>query len=175
MRMIVGQLPGLPLAQRPMEIVERKGKGHPDSICDAVAEAISVALSKAYLEETGRVLHHNIDKALLVAGRVDKWFGGGTVLQPMELIIGDRATVQEGGKTIPVADIAHDAAIGWLRQNLPSVDPQRHVTCRFVLSPGSTELTDLFSRPGAVLGANDTSAAVGYYAVSYTHQQQTTN
>jgi S-adenosylmethionine synthetase len=37
-----------------------------------------------------------------------------------------------------------------------------------VLAPGSEELTDIFSRPGKVRAANDTSAAVGYYPLSPT-------
>ncbi len=39
--------------QRPVEIVERKGLGHPDSICDAVAEQVSLALSRRYREKFG--------------------------------------------------------------------------------------------------------------------------
>jgi S-adenosylmethionine synthetase len=35
-----------------------------------------------------------------------------------------------------------------------------------VLAPGSAELTDIFSRPGKMRVANDTSAAVGYYPLS---------
>ena len=54
--------------QNAIEIVERKGLGHPDTICDLVMERISVALSNAYLERFGRILHHNRDKGLLVAG-----------------------------------------------------------------------------------------------------------
>jgi S-adenosylmethionine synthetase len=57
----------VPVARRRTEHVERKGLGHPDTICDCVMEAASVALSRAYMEACGRVLHHNIDKGLLVA------------------------------------------------------------------------------------------------------------
>jgi S-adenosylmethionine synthetase len=39
-----------------------------------------------------------------------------------------------------------------------------------VLAPGSEELTDIFSRTGAVRGANDTSAAVGYFPLSPTEK-----
>lgn len=56
---------GRDVAHQRVEIVERKGKGHPDYILDAVMEAISVALSKGYLKQFGAILHHNIDKALL--------------------------------------------------------------------------------------------------------------
>lgn len=153
-----------------VEIVERKGTGHPDYICDSIMDAVSVALSREYLKEFGAVLHHNIDKSLLAAGKVKKRFGGGRVTKPMELTIGDRATFSAGGKTIPVADIAIDAAKKWIAGNLRFVDPERHLRFRVVLAPGSEELTDIFLRPGKVRGANDTSAAVGYYPLSPTER-----
>jgi S-adenosylmethionine synthetase len=153
-----------------VEIVERKGTGHPDYLCDSMMEAISIALSQEYLKTFGTVLHYNIDKGLLAAGRVEKLFGGGKVLVPMELTIGDRATFAVEGKKIPVAEIAVDAAKQWLKKNMRFVDPGRHLKYRIVLAPGSEELTDIFSRAGAVKVANDTSAAVGYYPLSPTEE-----
>ncbi|HBA90181.1 MAG TPA: S-adenosylmethionine synthetase [Geobacter sp.] len=167
---LVEKYQGLDITEQSVEIVERKGTGHPDQICDSVMDAISVALSKAYLEQFGTILHHNIDKGLLAAGRVRKGFGGGEVIEPMELTIGDRATFGLAGKEIPVEEIARDAAKGWVRTHLRNVDPDRHMTYRFKLAPGSEELTDIFRRPGEVRGANDTSAAVGYYPLSPTEQ-----
>jgi len=157
---------GRPVAGHQVEIVERKGTGHPDYLCDSIMEAISIALSKEYVREFGTILHHNIDKGLLAAGRVEKRFGGGRVLAPMELTIGDRATFSVGKKKLPIADIAVDAAQAWLKSNMRFIDPKRHVKYRIVLAPGSEELTDIFSRSGRVRGANDTSAAVGYYPLS---------
>ncbi|MEW6570777.1 MAG: methionine adenosyltransferase, partial [Nitrospirota bacterium] len=159
---------GKSVTEQYVEIVERKGTGHPDYICDSIMDAISVALSKQYMKVFGTILHHNIDKGLLIAGRVQKKFGGGKVLKPMELVIGDRATVESSGKRIPVADIAVDTAMKWLKANMRFVDPERHFKYRVVLAPGSEELTDIFSRPGKVRVANDTSAAVGYYPLSST-------
>lgn len=161
---------GKAVTDHPVEIVERKGKGHPDYICDAVMDAISVALSREYLREFGTILHHNIDKGLLAAGRVAKRFGGGEVLAPMELTIGDRATYRVGDRVIPVDGIAVAAAKEWLRHNLRHVDPDEHLRYRIVLAPGSEELTDIFARTGAAITANDTSAAVGYYPFSPTEQ-----
>ena len=68
--------------------------------------------------------------------------------------------------TIPVADIAVDAAKRWIREHMRLVDPEKHLKYRVVLAPGSEELTDIFSRPGNVRAANDTSAAEGYYPLS---------
>jgi len=161
---------GRPVTDQRVEIVERKGTGHPDYLCDSLMEAVSVALCREYLKRFGTILHHNIDKGLLAAGRVERLFGGGKMLAPMELTIGDRATFAAGGKKVPVADIAVAAAKDWLRKHMRFVDPDRHVTYRVVLNQGSEELTDIFSRPGRVLGANDTSAAVGYYPLSPTEQ-----
>lgn len=161
---------GFPVSTQRVEIVERKGTGHPDSICDAVMDAISVALSRAYRERCGRILHHNIDKSLLAAGSVERHFGGGRVIRPMEFVIGDRATFVADGVEIPVAEIAIETANAWLRQNLRFVDPAAHVRYRLVLAPGSTELVDIFARPGEIMAANDTSAAVGYWPLSPTER-----
>lgn len=165
---VVEMLKGKSIIEHRVEIVERKGTGHPDQICDSVMEAISIALSREYIDRFGTILHHNIDKGLLAAGRVEKRFGGGRVVRPMELIIGDRATFKADGQEIPVGDIAVTAAKGWISRNLRFVDPERHVRFRVALAPGSDELADIFARPGEVRVANDTSAAVGYYPLSPT-------
>ena len=52
-----------------MEFVDRKGIGHPDSICDAIMENVSIALCSEYLAAFDRILHYNVDKGLLIAGR----------------------------------------------------------------------------------------------------------
>jgi S-adenosylmethionine synthetase len=167
---VIEPLRGKSVIDQRVEIVERKGTGHPDYLCDSIMESISIALSREYVREFGTILHHNIDKGLLAAGRTEKRFGGGNVLKRMELIIGDRATVAAGGKKIPVAEIAVDAAKQWLSRNMRYIDPEKHLNYRVVLAQGSEELTDIFSRRGAIRGANDTSAAVGYYPLSPTER-----
>jgi S-adenosylmethionine synthetase len=167
---VVETYKGKSITEHRIEIVERKGTGHPDYMCDSIMDAISVALSKEYLRKFGTILHHNIDKGLLAAGKVEKTFSSGRVLQPMELIIGDRATFRATGREIPVADIAVDSAKKWIANNLRFADPERHFKYRIVLAPGSEELTDIFLRRGKVKAANDTSAAVGYYPLSPTER-----
>ncbi|HIP88366.1 MAG TPA: methionine adenosyltransferase [Anaerolineales bacterium] len=164
----VEAVPNLPMEEQPAELVERKGVGHPDSICDAIMEAVSVELCRAYLDHFGKVLHHNIDKGLLVAGRTTPALGGGRVDEPMRLIFGDRATYEYKGVRIPVGEIAEATAKAWLRGNLRFVDPDVHVVFQNEIKPGSPELTDIFERE--VVGANDTSAGVGYAPLSETEQ-----
>lgn len=153
-----------PIGQRRFEHVERKGLGHPDSICDGVAEAVATSLCKAYLDACGRVLHFNADKALLAAGRSTPGFGGGTINAPMQLYLGDRATAEIDGTRIPVGEIAEAAARNWFRRHLRFVDPERHLLVRSVLQAGSAELAGLYTQ--VMPNANDTSIGVGYAPLS---------
>lgn len=166
----VDSLKQTPLEQQKLEIVERKGLGHPDCICDAIMDMVSVRLSQEYLKKIGAILHHNIDKSLLAAGEAETRFGGGIIKKPMLLIFGDRATFEAGGVKIPVEEIAIQTAKGWLKENLRFVDPEKHVRYQVELKPGHPELMDIFRRKGKVLGANDTSAAVGYAPMTRTEQ-----
>jgi S-adenosylmethionine synthetase len=169
-RILVNQNTDLPLEAQAFEIVERKGQGHPDSICDAIAEAISVRVSGAYQQAFGRILHHNIDKCMLVAGRVAIGFGKGRVIQPMRLIIGDRASFGSGRKAIPVSDLAIEAAKHWIGRHLPHVNPAQHMCYQVELQPTSVELEALFERGPGMLPANDTSAGVGYAPLTPTER-----
>ncbi|KAB2943098.1 MAG: methionine adenosyltransferase [Hyphomicrobium sp.] len=149
---------------RPVEIVERKGLGHPDTICDMLSEQLSVALSRKYLDEFGLVLHHNVDKALLAAGRAEPAFGGGRILEPMDIYLAGRATSEVRGKPVPVRALAEETATAWLRANIHALAPERDVRIHCLLRPGSGDLVDLFMRQrdeGAYL-ANDTSCGAGF-------------
>lgn len=166
----VSELHQVPIEEQDLEIVERKGVGHPDHICDAIMNEVSVALSKEYLKRYGHVQHHNIDKALLAAGEVQRRYGGGEVKRPMLMVFGDRATYDVDGDTIPVDELAVETAKKWLKKNLRFVDPDRHVRYQVELKKGSAALTDIFKRQGKYYGANDTSAAVGYAPLSSTEK-----
>lgn len=150
------------------EMVERKGLGHPDTICDSVAEAVSVALSKYYIEHFGSILHHNVDKALLVGGSAAPAYGGGKVLIPMEFYIAGRATSKAYGKQVPVTELAIATAEDWIGKHLRYLDVERMVKVMPKIRSGSQDLVELFQRfgKGEVALANDTSFGVGFYPYS---------
>lgn len=122
------------VAESSVEVVERKGLGHPDTICDLLSEELSRALASYYLDNFGRVLHHNVDKSLLVGGRSLPAFAGGQVVQPMDLFLSGRATTNVHGKQVPVAQITQAAVSGWLRRNLHAVDPTSHIRVHDLVS-----------------------------------------
>ena len=157
----IEELGATPITERKIEVVERKGLGHPDYICDSIMNQVSVELCKEYLKRFDAIMHHNIDKGMLVAGEVKIKFGGGVILKPMRIIFGDRATFEVEGEFIDVNTIAIDTAKKWINDNLRFVNPET-IEYQVEIARGSVELTDIFRRKNAILGANDTSAAVGY-------------
>jgi S-adenosylmethionine synthetase len=168
MEISINQIEAEAIDRRPVEIVERKGLAHPDSICDSLAENLSVALSKFYLENFGLILHHNVDKALLWGGSARPRFGGGEVTEPIEIFLAGRATMKHRGVEVPIEELAIECGRKWLRENIRELDPERHVRFHTLIRPGSTELVELFLRQRArgVWLANDTSCGVGYAPLS---------
>ncbi|MEM5875007.1 MAG: methionine adenosyltransferase [Candidatus Aenigmatarchaeota archaeon] len=147
--------------QPKIEIVERKGIGHPDTICDSIADQISINLANYYLKRYGQIFHYNVDKALLSAGEAKTKFGGGKIIKPMKLILGDRATYMVGNDEIPIEEIAKKTIYDWVRQNLRFVE-ENNLEIVNEIKFGSEELTSIFSKKNEFLPANDTSALVGY-------------
>jgi S-adenosylmethionine synthetase len=154
----MGPLPG----DQPVEVVECKGRGHPDTVCDGIAEQVSRSLCQYYQEHFGQILHHNVDKVLLVGGASCARFGGGEVTEPIEIYLAGRATHELRGERIPVAELAVEACRTWLRQNLRYLDVDRHVRIVSRIRPGSSDLTGLFARERTRPLANDTSCGVGF-------------
>jgi len=169
-KVVVERSARVPMDDQPIEIVERKGIGHPDTMSDAIMERVSLELNREYLLRFGGILHYNADKSLLAAGVTEPAFGGGKVVKPMLIVFGDRATNVFAGEEIPIEEIVVRAAKSWIRENLRFVDPEEHVKYQVELKPGSAELTDIFRRGESNLGANDTSAAVGYAPLSKTER-----
>src|SRR5574340_522163 len=146
------------------EIVERKGRGHPDSICDALAENLSLGLARFYLARFGAILHHNVDKALLIGGAAHPAFGGGELLEPIEIILAGRATRNFRGVPVPVDELAVELSRDWLARNLRNIDPARDVRVSPRIRETSPDLAALFLRGGqrGVPLANDTSFGTGF-------------
>ncbi|MEM4658844.1 MAG: methionine adenosyltransferase [Candidatus Methanosuratincola sp.] len=161
----IGYLSGKPPYEEEVEIVERKGLGHPDTICDNLAEQVSIALSRYYLEEFGVVMHHNVDKGLLVGGVAVPCYGGGEVVEPIEITVVGRAVREKDGRHLPVDEIAIHAIRKWLKGNVRHLDIERHVATNVKIRPGSRDLVELFERfgRGEVPLSNDTAVGAGFY------------
>ncbi|MGD9490322.1 MAG: methionine adenosyltransferase [Methanoregulaceae archaeon] len=159
----------VPLEQQQIELVERKCIGHPDSLADGIAESVSRALSMAYLEECGAILHHNTDQGEIVAGESIPKYGGGKIIKPIYMLINGRATKKFDGIDIPTDSIALEATRTYFRKTLTNLDLDRDIIIDCKLGTGSTDLRDVF-RPcqDNIPRANDTSFGVGHAPFSET-------
>lgn len=164
----IGRLAGPPIDRSAVEVVERKGLGHPDSICDALAEAFSMALCRFHRERFGLILHHNVDKVLLRGGSARPAFGGGKVIEPIEILLAGRAIAAFEGIEVPIAKLALETAHAWFAQHFHALDAERHLRIRSLVRPGSQDLIDLYQRRqrAGVALANDTSCGVGFAPLS---------
>lgn len=157
---VVAAADGVWIEDRPVEIVERKGIGHPDSLCDGIAERISVEYTRYCQEHFGRPLHHNFDKVQLVAGDVDVDFGRGEMLKPIRIQIAGRGTPDVNGQKIPIDVIAIQAARAYLRETMRYLDPDQHCVIDCYAGRGSSELVHTVDKR---VTANDTSFGAAHW------------
>ena len=151
-----------PIESQRIEIVERKGVGHPDSMADGFAEAVSRGLCKEYIKKFGTILHHNTDQVEVVAGRSHPAFGGGELISPIYVLLVGRATKEFNNVKIPTDVVAIKSAKQYLKDVLPDIhncDNSVIVDCK--LGEGSTDLRSVFQR-GVAPMSNDTSFGVGH-------------
>lgn len=162
----------VPLPLRQIEIVERKGVGHPDSVADALAEEVSKALCRMYIKEIGHIMHHNTDETQIAAGQAAPRFGGGSIIDPSYILLVGRATTRvDTGKDVvnlPCTPVALKAARDYLSRTFPNLDADSEVILDARLGMGSDDLTGVYKASGYL--ANDTSFGVGYAPYSITER-----
>jgi len=156
---VVTEATGPSVEDMPVEIVERKGIGHPDSLCDGIAERISVEYTRWCQEELGVMLHHNFDKVQLVAGEVELGYGGGEITKPILIQIAGRGVPTWQGREIPLDDIAVEAAKAHIRETMRNLDPDEHMEIHSYVGRGASELQYVVER----VTANDTSFGVSHW------------
>ena len=153
-----------PVNRMRIELVERKGLGHPDYIIDAACEWVSRELSKYYIDKHGIIMHHNVDKGLIIGGEARPKYGGGEVIKPIEIHVAGRATYHDDYED--VLNISKEAIQKFILENIRYLDPVKHVNIKLSLRRGSSELASLVTRSDGVPLANDTSFGIGYYPLS---------
>jgi S-adenosylmethionine synthetase len=151
-----------------VELVERKGLGHPDSIADGVSESVSRALCRLYLDEFGRILHHNTDETQVVGGGSEPKFGGGRITSPIYILLVGRATTEVNGEKLPYREVAVEAARKYVQSVCAHLDVDKHVEFDCKIGQGSVDLRGVFDQK-AVL-SNDTSFGVGFAPLSDTER-----
>ncbi|HUW42692.1 MAG TPA: methionine adenosyltransferase [Thermoplasmata archaeon] len=157
-----------PIEKQNVEIVERKGIGHPDSVADGLSESVSRALCRMYLERYDRILHHNTDETQIVGGQSAPKFGGGAILEPIYILLVGRATTEVNGERLPYRTTALKAAYDYIKKNFKHLDPDWDVTLDCKIGQGSVDLRGLYETKKRL--SNDTSFGVSFAPLSETER-----
>ncbi len=144
-----------------LELVERKGLGHPDTIADNIAENFSKELCRAYINDYGSLMHHNVDKLDLVGGSSKPSFGGGSIIEPVTIFFSGRATMP---KSFPLQELADKAVRNVFNETVPRL--LDHYELIVKTRKGSVDLVKNFRASGKIPRANDTSFGAGFYPLT---------
>lgn len=128
MEVTVGPLPSRPVESLSFEVVERKGVGHPDTLCDAIAERASAHYSRYCLSTFGALAHHWFDKVLLVGGEASISFGQGELVRGYTVVFAGKAAFHVGAEEIPLEKLLRGAAAEVLSESLYGFDPAKHLS-----------------------------------------------
>lgn len=105
-----------------LEIVERKGIGHPDTLADKLAEECSKTYSKYCLENYGCILHHNIDKLYIGAGLFKYEENEIKKYNNITIRLNGRVSNTMNGKTIDLEKIFVPVIKKYLKAIIPKLD-----------------------------------------------------
>lgn len=152
-----------------IEIVERKGVGHPDTLADALAEEVSRVYSQYCLDRYGAILHHNVDKLYIGAGWNINTFGSVTKIRPIKVIVNGRISDSCNGEKIDLKNMFSKTIKEYLGIVLPHlnveedldiiINPTQHTRVKNWFSPKTID-----DVPDAKeVFANDTSVITTYY------------
>lgn len=161
------------------ETIERKGIGHPDTIADALASLISQSYCRYTIKNCeGLILHHQIDKLMIIGGKTKVRFGKGNFINPIKIIIAGRATYSYKELSIPVNRIINTTIRRYFKDKFPLVNLEKDVIVENLLTdyagPGTLisskgAIANMFSPKSKLqvrgyekLIANDTSYCVAY-------------
>jgi S-adenosylmethionine synthetase len=102
---------GRNLDKSQIEMVERKGIGHPDTLADLIAETFSNKYSYFCFKKFGVIPNHWADKVTLVGGKTKITFGKVELLQPIKIFQFGRMTPDIGKEIIDINSIFKDSVI----------------------------------------------------------------
>lgn len=150
------------ISEGPFEGVGRKGRGHPDTICDLLVENAATNLSQFYLRHCGRALHFNLDKALLVRGSSAPRFGGGKIIEFPKFYLGDRAVSPLNGRRFDLDAVIEESITRSLQENLRFLRLHDNLVWKSEIKEGAAALNSVDDRHLS----NDTSVGVGFWPLS---------
>lgn len=92
-----------------VELVERKGLGHPDTLSDILADTFSRKYSQFSLLKYGSILNHAVDKVTLLGAKAEVNFGRAKIIKPITACLFGKASLKVDNKIIDIENMFREA------------------------------------------------------------------
>lgn len=112
-----------------VEMVERKGLGHPDTLADAIAEETSRRYASFCMGRFGAVAHHWFDKVMLIGGEAEIGFLAGRMIRPVRAILAGKAVRAVGDEEIPLMRIFQESVANVFAGTLKNFQFEEYCVC----------------------------------------------
>lgn len=156
-----------------IEMVERKGLGHPDTLADAIAEETSRRYSSYCMGRFGAVAHHWFDKVMLIGGEADIGFQAGRMIRPVRAILAGKAVRAVGNEEIPLMRIFQEAVATVFAGTLKNFHFEEYCVCELqvhdTVGPGQRSIryrpksaSEVKEFESGWLVSNDCNICVGF-------------
>ena len=117
------------LANQPVELVERKGIGHPDTLADMIAMNFSNIYSNHTLNRFGKIPHHWADKVTIVGAQSEIDYGKGCLNEPMKIFQFGRVSSKVGKEDIDINSLFREAVDDVFHRVFDKLYNDRMVIC----------------------------------------------
>lgn len=159
-----------------IEVVERKGMGHPDTLADKLAEECSRVYALYCYEKYGVILHYNFDKLYIGAGLFK--YEDGKINKYSNIIVNlnGRASNTINGEEIDIEKILKPVIKKYLKSIMPRLDVENDLTININCTQNTKR--DYWYKPRTIedvpdytsIMANDTSLCVSNGGYTYCEQ-----
>jgi S-adenosylmethionine synthetase len=92
-----------------VELVERKGLGHPDTLSDILADTFSRKYSEFSLIKYGCILNHAVDKVTLLGAKAEVNFGKAKIIKPITACLFGKASLKVNDEIIDIESMFKEA------------------------------------------------------------------
>jgi S-adenosylmethionine synthetase len=125
------------IEEMPIELVERKGIGHPDTLADMIADEFSNRYSRFCLDKFGVIPHHWADKVTLVGAKSEIGYGTSKLLRPIKAFQFGRITPDIGDMHIDVDGIFKNSVQIVMKNVFPDAYLDGFIDCEAITHDGA--------------------------------------
>lgn len=180
MKIITLEYERTPIEQSGVEMIERKGIGHPDTLADIIAESFSNTYSRYTLEKFGVIANHYVDKVTVVGAKANIDYGTGDIIKNIKVYLLGKITDKIGDEAIDYEKMFKTVVEHTFIEIFKNKDIIKYIDYEFNVHDGrgkdhsvsfyTPKNIAALKKANEVLRSNDTVMCSGYAPLSKTER-----